>query len=206
MQINISVTRNERIQINLLTHLLGQSLEELSSNVSAYRDSFLQNNPSQKTGHVTLMLHTFVGEDREAVKDKVRKPFCGYLRDSVELIGNLARTMNLATDFQEMAPEDMDALLSRAFERYFESSGLFGTPEECLSMVEMLEQIGVDEIACLIDFGVDENAVLESLEHLDVVRRKSLERFEMRASERPALETPAANAADSAATGRTTPP
>ena len=31
--------------------------------------------------------------------------------------------------------------------------GLFGTRAHCLAMVERLKEIGVDEIACLIDFG-----------------------------------------------------
>ncbi len=49
----------------------------------------------------------------------------------------------------------MDALLEHSFERYYETSGLFGTPESCLAMIDTLKAIGVDEIACLIDFGVD---------------------------------------------------
>src|SRR5258708_20137273 len=39
--------------------------------------------------------------------------------------------------------------------------------EECLEMVERLEGIGVDEIACLIDFGVEFDSTLQSLEYLD---------------------------------------
>lgn len=37
-------------------------------------------------------------------------------------------------------------------------------------MVDRVEQIDVDEIACLIDFGVEESAVMQSLEKLNVVR------------------------------------
>ena len=32
-------------------------------------------------GHVTLMLHTFVGDDREEVREKVRAPFSNYLQE-----------------------------------------------------------------------------------------------------------------------------
>src|SRR5207245_11141351 len=61
-------------------------------------------------------------------------------------------------------------LLSFAFKRYFETSGLFGTPEVCLRMVERLKAIGVDEVACLIDFGVDFDSTMASLELLNEVR------------------------------------
>ena len=43
----------------------------------------------------------------------------------------------------------MDAILAHAFERYFTTAGLFGTPETCLATVERLREMGVDEIACL---------------------------------------------------------
>jgi hypothetical protein len=39
-----------------------------------------------------------------------------------------------------------------------------------MKMIERLKAIGVDEVACLIDFGIDVDSVLESLEHLVVLR------------------------------------
>jgi acyl-CoA synthetase (AMP-forming)/AMP-acid ligase II len=68
----------------------------------------------------------------------------------------------------------MSALLDHAFERYFATAGLFGTPESCMAMVDRLRDLGVDEIACLIDFGVDSDSVLANLPQLDELRRRSL--------------------------------
>src|SRR5262249_54495932 len=56
------------------------------------------------------------------------------------------------------------------FSRYFESSGLFGTPQRCLRMVRAIEELGIDEIACLIDFGIDPDVVLDHLPNLNAVR------------------------------------
>ena len=67
----------------------------------------------------------------------------------------------------------MQAIMDHAFERYFRTSGLFGTPDMCLEMTDRLSDLGVDEIACLIDFGVDADAVLDGLRYLDEVRRRS---------------------------------
>ena len=64
--------------------------------------------------------------------------------------------------------------MEHAFERYFETSGLFGTPDICLEQVRSsCKAIGVDEIACLIDFGVATDTVLASLPYLNEVRERS---------------------------------
>ena len=64
-------------------------------------------------------------------------------------------------------------MLEYAFQRYFDTSGLFGTPERARRMVELLKDAGVDEIACLLDFGVATDTVLAHLPHLARVRELS---------------------------------
>jgi hypothetical protein len=62
-------------------------------------------------------------------------------------------------------------MLAIAFERYFHGASLLGPLETCEDMVVRLQEIGVDEIACLIDFGVDAALTLSSLSRLaDLVR------------------------------------
>jgi natural product biosynthesis luciferase-like monooxygenase protein/amino acid adenylation domain-containing protein/non-ribosomal peptide synthase protein (TIGR01720 family) len=159
---------------NVLTHLLGQSTEELAGKVALYRDSLRRHGHDPDGGRVALMLHAFVGESEEAVREAVREPFKRYLASSVGLIRGLARSMG-TTDLDALAPEDMDALLEHAFERYFGSAGLMGTAEQCLATVERLREAGVDELACLVDFGVETEAALAALERLDEVRRRAAE-------------------------------
>ncbi len=159
------------IGANMLTHLLGQSLQEVAHNVSIYRAAW-RNAGHPGAGKVTLMLHTFVGRDTDSVRQKVREPMIAYLKDSVSLIKNFARSIG------EALPEDMDGdsmktMLSAAFDRYFEFSGLFGTPERCLKMIEHLKEAQIDEVACLIDFGVETSDVLESLHLLAEVKRQA---------------------------------
>src|SRR5689334_4603228 len=64
-------------------------------------------------------------------------------------------------------------LLNEAASRYFENSGLFGPPEHCRKTIESMRDLGVDEIACLIDFGIDTESVLESLKYLREVKEQS---------------------------------
>ena len=158
---------------NLLTHLLGQSLNELANKIAIYRQAWRAHGHGPGDGHVTLMLHTFVGEDLEVVRETVRAPFCDYLRSSLDLIDNLARSRGLDITADSFTEADMEALLDHAFDRYFATSGLMGTPEICLQMIAQLQEIGVDEVACLIDFGIAPDKVLASLDLLNVVRERS---------------------------------
>ncbi|MBD2502161.1 amino acid adenylation domain-containing protein [Anabaena azotica FACHB-119] len=80
------------------------------------------------------------------------------------------KSQGLQIDFEQLSPEDQDFLLSSAYERYVQTSALIGTPASCAKVVDNLRAVGVDEIACFIDFGVDEGAVLENLPHLNALK------------------------------------
>ncbi|MEH2072610.1 MAG: MupA/Atu3671 family FMN-dependent luciferase-like monooxygenase [Nostoc sp.] len=160
------------IGANLLTHLLGQNLEELEEKIAIYRQSW-QEHGHVGAGQVTLMIHTFVGEDIDIVREKVRQPFCDYLKSSLSLWKNLAKSLGEDIDVDNFSAQEQEQLLNYAFNRYFETSSLLGTPSTCLQMINRLKAIGVDEVACLIDFGVDVESVLSSLHHLNTVRELS---------------------------------
>ena len=152
---------------NILTALLFQSIEELSQKIAAYRNARAGHGHDPNTGHVTLMLHTFVGEDLRSVRDQVRGPFIDYLKSSVDLWSARLEEVRGLTEIKEAD------LLAFAFERYFRTSALFGTPETCLGAVERLKEVGVDEIACLIDFGIETDVVLNGLRLLDRLKQLS---------------------------------
>ena len=162
------------IGANILTHLLGQTLQQLAPKVEIYRKAW------EAAGHpgngiVTLMLHTFVGDSDDRVHEIVREPMKKYLAGSLTLAAaNIASVPFLqnpdSIDLGSLTDEIVDETLEFSFEKYFHVAGLFGSYEKCLDMVDQVEQIDVDEIACLIDFGVEEDMVMRSLEKLNVVR------------------------------------
>ncbi len=161
-----------RIGANVLTHLLGQTPETLREKIAIYR-SARKHAGHDGPGHVSLMLHTYLHEDMEHVKKTVWHPFREYLRTSVDLIKGLAEGRGQDIRSAEFTPQDMEALLDHAFHRYFDTSALMGTPESCFEMVEQLKGMDVDEIACLIDFGVPEAETFAGLELLAELRRRS---------------------------------
>ena len=113
------------------------------------------------------------------MKRTVRQPLIAYLRTSADLLKkyswafpafkNQGRSAN-QINFDDLPPDELEAILQFAFERYFETSGLFGTPESCSDMVAKLKAHGVDEIACLLDFGVATEVVLANLKFLNSLR------------------------------------
>lgn len=155
---------------HLLTHILGQNIEELAEKIRIYREARASRGLTADSGQVALMMHAFLGEDREKVREQVRVPFINYLRSSLGLLETFIRRQKLPLDINNMSQQDMDDVLEFAFTRYFETNALFGEPEECVGMIGRLRQIGVDEVACLIDFGVDVDAVLESLSYLAMLK------------------------------------
>lgn len=158
---------------NVLTHLLGQSLEEVAEKVRLYRASLARHGFDPRARRVTLMLHTFLGDDRDAVKEQVRGPFTNYLRSSVGLIANFIKSLNLRLDLDTLTPRDMDDLLAYAFDRYYETGALFGTPESCMPMIERVKEMDVDEVACLIDFGIETDSVLAGLDQLTALKARA---------------------------------
>jgi len=161
------------IGANLLTHLLGQTIEELDEKIRLYRKSWRQHGHGPGAGRVTLMVHTFVGNDLAEVRAKVKDPFCSYLKSSYGLIKNLLRSLGEGYDPDNLSAEDLDALLSHAYDRYSQTSGLIGDLSACLETVERIRAIDVDEIACLIDFGVEIDSVLESFSLLEQLKRQA---------------------------------
>src|SRR6185436_12082523 len=60
------------IGARVLTHLLGQSMEELGAKLALYRQAWREaGHPGE--GRVTLMLHTLIGRDEVEVKELVRQ-------------------------------------------------------------------------------------------------------------------------------------
>ncbi|MGZ5847986.1 MAG: MupA/Atu3671 family FMN-dependent luciferase-like monooxygenase, partial [Ramlibacter sp.] len=163
----------------LLTHLLGQKVEDVAEKLQIYRAAWARaGHPGQ--GHVTLMLHTFIGADEDATRETAREPMKKYLRSSVDLIKKAAwsfptfvergaasgKTPQEVMESAPLSEAEMDALLDHAFNRYYGTSALIGTPERCLELVDKVQAAGVDEIACLIDFGIAPATVLEHLKDL----------------------------------------
>jgi len=159
------------IGAGVLTNLMGQTIEELVRNIQLYRQALAEHGHEPSTGKVTVLLHTFVGNDLQQVRELARQPFYNYLSSSLGLFQSLVKSQGLSVaNFEQLSEDDKNYILSAAYDRYVQTSALIGTPESCVQIVEKLVAIGVDEIACLIDFGVEPENVLANLPDLNALR------------------------------------
>ena len=154
-----------KLGASVLTHVTGQGREKLRGKIARYREVLAANHP-ERAGHVTLMLHTFLGRDLESVRAQVWEPLVRYLRSSLDLRLGTPSKRDRVKDPEALGEREIALLLSRAADRYLRTSGLFGPPEHCVGVAEEFAAMGVDEIACLIDFGPGVDATLASLELL----------------------------------------
>lgn len=154
----------------VLTHLLGENLEQLEEKIRIYRKAYHDAGHPQGGDKVALMLHTYVGENEEDVLARARKPFISYLRSSLGLMRNLAASLGIDADAGRITAEDLEGMLDYAFTRYISHSSLIGGREKMIGMLYRLSDIGVDEVACLIDFGIDERSVMKGLEDLTILK------------------------------------
>lgn len=153
------VAAGER-RANLLASLIGQSLPELTEKIRAYREA--RRAAHGDSGHVTVMVHTFVGETRAEARAVTRAPLRAYLSAYLEQQAD----MTSGSDSRE----NVELQLDFAYERYVADASLIGDRDQAAAMLGRLAEAGVDEAACLIDFGVPLAETRESLRRLADVR------------------------------------
>lgn len=156
------------IGANLLTHLLGQSLEDLAHKINLYRLARKQHG-HEGPGKVAIMLHTYVGEDINEVEQLVEEPFIAYLKSAVGLSKILAEESGI--NEEEIPEEKKKWILKNAFRRYYKTGSLIGTRSSCGEMIGRLAAAGIDEIACLVDFGISREEVMKGLKHLNGLKK-----------------------------------
>ncbi|MFH0244296.1 MupA/Atu3671 family FMN-dependent luciferase-like monooxygenase [Streptomyces sp. HK10] len=152
-----------RLGMNVLTALLQQTVEEVAERAALYRRELPVDGLATE---ITVMLHTHLGPDDAAVRRRVREPLLTYLSAHLDLFAKQAVGADLGVRPEDVSEEDRQLLLEHGLQRYYSSAGLFGTVESCRPMVEKLRRAGATELACLVDFGLPREQVLQCVHHL----------------------------------------
>ncbi|MCB0642826.1 MAG: LLM class flavin-dependent oxidoreductase, partial [Phaeodactylibacter sp.] len=148
------------IGANILTHMLGQSLEQLAENIQTYHAALEANGFKKEDTIVTLMLHTYIEADEEAAHRNSERAFKEYLESSIKLIEPMAKAEGLDIHTQR------EEIIEIAYHRFSRENTLIGSPESCQYTLQKVLSVGVNEIACLVDFGVEHEKVLAGLEKI----------------------------------------
>lgn len=164
-----------RLGLNVLTGLMDLDLDELSRCVTEYRRDFTE----AGTPFVTLTVHTHVRPEPGRARAAARGPLQAYLRSFIHTSrSSLMAQPEASAAVAGLTPLDEEAIMARITERYLDSRSLIGTPGECAGFVDRLALAGVDEVACLVDFGLPGDEVFEGLTHLLRVRDEAASRLE----------------------------
>jgi natural product biosynthesis luciferase-like monooxygenase protein len=160
-----------RLGTNVLTHLLGQDLAELAVKAKVYRAARAAAGHDPGGGRVTVMVHALATEDDAQAWAAARSPLRAYLRSALDLelrasAGGGAVSGGRRLALPALSDAVIDELLDERSHRFFRDASLLGTAAKCAGMLDRLAAAGVDEVACLVDFGAPAQLVLDSLGRL----------------------------------------
>jgi hypothetical protein len=105
-----------------------------------------------------------IHKDAKTVEKVVEEPFRKYIKSSLDVHVNAMQTGKQGND--EMGESEKEKILEYAYHRYYKTGAVFGTVKDGKKIVDHAIAVGVNEIACLVDFGVDYEFVKDSMPYL----------------------------------------
>lgn len=147
---------------------LGQTRQDLLTRINAYRAAISTDGNRAPNDVVTLMVHTYVGETDEDVRQKTGETLRKYLKSYLRQ--RETSKIQSVWDEQLRNEADFDMLAEFAFERYLSWGSLLGSAQACRSMIADLAEMGCDELACFVDFGLTREDIVASLHRLSALR------------------------------------
>lgn len=160
-----SFVRAGRLGMNLLTHLLGQTANDLKNKIQIYKKSLTSHGYDANSFTVTVMLHTYIAKTDDIAIKACERPFKNYLRQHASLLENFAASNGI--NFKNLPTDELEEIINAAFNRYVNTSSLIGSIETCRKRISQFKEIGINEFACLVDFGLDAESILESLGEIE---------------------------------------
>jgi natural product biosynthesis luciferase-like monooxygenase protein len=160
-----------RLRANVLSATAGHTRAELADRISCYRQAYAAAPDQPGTadrGTVTLMTHTYVGLDDAGALRQVAAPLRAYV---TSYVAQTAANRQAASGGAALKTADADLLTEFALRRYLAWGSLLGSAETCAKSLADLDDLGCDEVACFIDFGLGREEVLASLSRLADVRK-----------------------------------
>lgn len=159
-----------RRDLGIVTNLMNQTVAELAENIGHYRRTREEHGLDPDAGRVTVLLHTYLGDDHATARAQALEPMSRYLRSSLQLRSAASALGAGPQDVATARDADLDHLFRRAYDRYCDERALIGTVDTCSPVVDALREAGVDEIAALVDFGMPADLMRAGLERLDALR------------------------------------
>ncbi|MGL4317027.1 MAG: MupA/Atu3671 family FMN-dependent luciferase-like monooxygenase [Pseudomonas sp.] len=160
MWLTVSGTRRESVMfaaqnnLHLFSSFIEQNQAQLIENISAYRSAHKQPEQAQ----VCMALHTYLASSDEAAREQSRQAFKAYITSFVGIQNQAAS--------EQMEEQEREELLEVIYRRYLDGMSLIGSSDTGRRLLGHLGELGVTEVACMIDFGLEHEQIMQSLELL----------------------------------------
>src|SRR5690606_8715854 len=105
---------------------------------------------------------TYLDTTEQIAVDVCEKPFKNYLKSTISLMDS--KTQQMKTKL------DIESLINMSYKKYDRNNTLIGTPESCQELLYQIEEIGVTEVACFVDFGIEKDKVLSGIKRITEAR------------------------------------
>ncbi len=142
------------------------TMEELKNNIATYRQARKDNNHNPEDGVVTIMAHTYVCDTENEAVAVAKAPLLNYLETYLEQKKQHVKLKNLEK-YKDIKDELWNELREHTYNDFYQSKSLIGSIDKCSKFVESLADVGVNELACLINFGIPKSSILKALKNLD---------------------------------------
>lgn len=156
-----------KLGLNVLTanFSLKHDLKEFVRKARIYRDAILTHHG--RRGHITLMAHAFVAANHDAIERIARPAMAEYIKVNIEMQQGHDTGAREERGFTRLSDRAREIMIGAQVNNDVSSPLSFiGTLDHCAQQAERLKENGVDEIACLIDFGIGIEDVMGSLRRL----------------------------------------
>ncbi len=160
-----------RCGFHVLTALFSQpSIKGLEKKIAAYREAREEAGFDPKSGQVSVLAHAMVGEVSQ-VMPHIEQPLKNYLATAYDWY----QTSGVGMRFGGV---NKNQVIEKKFQRYCTELALLGSVEHCLGIVDRLYAAGVTEVVNLIDFGVNEEIVLQCFPELVALNQKIKQKYQ----------------------------
>jgi natural product biosynthesis luciferase-like monooxygenase protein len=166
-----------KLGFNVLTanFSLNHDPQTFTRKAKIYRDAILEHHG--RRGHITLMAHTFVGSNDDEVKAIAKPAMAEYLKINISMQkdhsaatkdqGAVRKTSWVNPELSDRSGQELKLMIAFQADQTLRSPlGFIGTLDQCRQQAERLSELGVDEIACLIDFGIGFEDAMASFRRL----------------------------------------
>jgi natural product biosynthesis luciferase-like monooxygenase protein len=174
-----------RLGFNVLTanFSMNHNLNTFLRKAKLYRDAIQLHHG--RRGHITLMAHTFVGDNEEEVRAIAQPALAEYIKINMDMQkdhaagtkdeqGSSRKTSWVNPEVSRLSEQQIQEIIEFQVQNNLRSQLSFiGTFDHCAQQAARLGENEVDEIACLIDFGLQFNDVMASLGRLSVLLKSA---------------------------------